>query len=498
MKKLARNVVTTYVARFANVLGLFFLFPLVGSAVPQAEYGVYLLTASLVSIFAMDLGMAGSTTRFVSMAITRNARAELKSVMATSWVFFAGLGLVGGIAVVVSVWVSWNQLALSPELIRVALVCSALAAGQVLLASSLSPNRLCLAGAGRLDVSNMLQIGQILLRFALTALLLTASQDVVWVSFADLTTIAVAGAASWWLRRWMVPDATTSLRQASKAQFVQMFGLTRDFLVMNIAALVVLQAGNVIVGLLLAPASIAIFSAAQRIYQVARELTNSLTAALLPAATSNHATERAGANADLFVLGTKYSNALLAAALPPLVLCMPTLVSAWLGVDYATAALPAAILVASMFVNNQHLVAVPILGGQGDLRVYSRLHACWALGAIGAGWWLTGTIGVTGMALAIAAPLLILEPFYVSTAVSRLKLGWRRYFVDVLARPFLPALALVPFLLVAGAMLSDASLVSAAALSGGWVISYVIVFYCFSLSACDRRAIWQLIRRGRS
>lgn len=496
MKRLARNVITTYVARFANVIGLFFLFPLVSNAVPQAEYGVYLLTASLVSIFVLDLGMAGSTTRFVSIAIERSAIADLRSVMATSWLFFLGLGAVGACAVVASVAVSWAQLALTDELKEVAFACTAFAAAQVLFSSALSPNRLCLAGAGRIDVSNVLQIGQIVLRFLLTAGIVSFAPDIVWVSLADLATVVAAGGLSWVLRRRMVSIATTSIMQASRAQFRQMFGLTRDFLVMNIAALVVLQAGNVIVALLLAPVSIAIFAAAQRIYQVARELTNSLTAALLPAATANHAADRLESNSQLFLLGTKYSNALLAAVLPPVLAFMPALILAWIGVDYSESVLPALILVASMFVNNQHLVAVPILGGQGDLRAFSAMHAIWAMSAIALGWWLTGLVGVAGMAIAIALPLLLLEPFYVRVALRRLSIKSRDYLRATLLPAFLPALCLLPVLVISRWIWPAPPLIWVLIMAVTWTVLYLSIYILFGMSRGERATMLSLVGRS--
>lgn len=493
MNHLARNVVTTYVARFSNVLGLFFLFPLVSGVVSQPEYGVYLLSASLVSIFALDLGMAGSTTRFVSLAIESGDVGKLKSVMASSWVFFFAIGAAGACAVAGMAVIAWDEIAVTPELAEVAAVCTTSAALQVWLSSAFSPNRLSLAGAGRLDVANLLQIGQVGLRFGLTALVVVLGPHVGWVALADLVTVAVAGVISWLLRRTMVPSATTSMRRATRAQFAEMFGLTRDFLVLNLAALVVLQSGNLIVALALAPASVAVFAAAQRIYQVARELTNSLTAALLPAATANHAANRVLANASLYVSGTKYSNVLLAATLPPVVVFMHEFVTAWVGESYVVAAAPAMVLVGSMFINNQHLVAVPILGGQGNLRVYSMLHATWAASAIILGFILVDAFGVIGMAVAIAVPLVVLEPFYVAVALRRLSVSGVVYADQVILRPLAPAIALAPFLVISGQVLESA-LPVALGVSAGWLVSYLTLFFFCGLSKNERQALVKFMK----
>lgn len=496
MSGLLRNVVTTYIARLANVVGLFVLFPVVARSVPTAEYGVYLLTATLAGMFTLDLGMSGSTTRYVSAAWSTRDASSLKSTMATSYAFFGLASLAGAIGVVLTLMFSWPGLGLNDDFAQAAIICAGSAVLQVIIGCFTTPHRLALIGVGRLDLANGVQLIQLVLRIGGTfAVILGGYTDVAVIALVDLAALAAGCALSWLVRRKLYPETNTSLRAARWPQFREMFALTRDFLVINVAAILILQSGNVIVGLILGASAVAIYGAGQRVYQVARELTNSLTAALLPVATSNHLSEEASANGRLYLQGTRYSNALIFGVLPPILFFMPTLVTAWLGESYSAAAIPAVILVASMFFNNQHLVAVPVLGGQGSLRTYSVLHFLWASSAVVLGVTLTSQLGVAGMAVAISAPIVLLEPFYIITATRRTGLRLSDFLLRAVLAPAMPALVISALLLSVILVLGSMPLYLVLVVIGVACILYSVAFAAFVLNREERSWLLQKIRR---
>jgi len=493
---LLRNVVTTYIARLANVIGLFVLFPVVARSVPTAEYGVYLLTATLAGMFTLDLGMSGSTTRYVSAAWNTRDTAKLKTTMATSYAFFGLASLAGAVGVVLTLVISWPGLGLTENFAQAAIICAISAVLQVIIGCFTTPHRLALIGVGRLDLANGVQLVQLVLRIGVTfAVVLGGYADVAFIAAVDLAALSAGCLLCWLVRRHLYPETNTSLRDARWPQFREMFALTRDFLVINVAAILILQSGNVIVGLVLGATAVAIYGAGQRVYQVARELTNSLTAALLPVATSNHLSEELSANGKLYLQGTRYSNALIFGVLPPILFFMPTLVTAWLGENYAAASTPAVILVASMFFNNQHLVAVPVLGGQGSLRTYSVLHFLWASSALALGITLTGQLGVAGMAIAISAPIVLLEPFYIVTATRRTGLRLLDFLVRAVFAPALPAIAISALLVLLITVLGPTSLYLILGIIGAAFIMYFIAFGAFILTREERSWLLQKIRR---
>lgn len=494
LRQFSRNIVTTYIARLSNVLGLFVIFPLVGRSVSQEDFGLYVLTSSLAVFFTLDLGMAGATTTYVARAWELRDYSELRRLVASSSVFFLLVGIAGAVVVALTVGIGWSALGIPGGLVQAAIVCTLFAALQVAVGSALSVNRHVLAGVGRLDLANFSQIVQIVLRLSLTITVLSLGGGIVFVAAADLIAVVGAGLFSWTLRRMNVGITISRLSLASLNTLRGMFRLTRDFLIISLAALVILQAGNVIVSLTLPLAAVAVFGSAVRLYQVTREITNSMTAALLPASSTNHARGDSGANSLIFTQGTRLSNVLLLSfAVPIIVFCGP-LMNAWMGPGYDEAVPAAQILVLSLVANNLHLIAVPVLGGQGDLRVFARLHVLWALSTVSLGFILAPKMGVLGMAIAVAAPVVVLEPFYVRSALRRLEVGGGNFIKLAFLQPLCVAVVVGIGAFCISAWSWSQTVPGSITFSVLLVFIFLVIYFCFVAPASDRASIKRQLR----
>lgn len=493
MRRLGTNIATTYVARFANIIAIFLLFAWVADSVGAEAYGVYLLTASLAALLSMDLGMAGATTRYIAVAVAESDDVQVQRVTAASTVFFLGVGVVAAAATVAIVAVGWSSFAI-PEALRLAAVqTTALAAAQAFSASALSVNRHVLAGAGRLDAANFTQLGQIVIRVILTLAVLAVGGGIVAVAAVDLTVVIAAGLTSWVLRRKMLPASRSTIFNSSRATFRELLGLSIDFLIMSIASLLILQTGNLIVGLFLPIAAVTMFSAGFRVYQAARELTNSLTSAMLPYATALHTRREHDANQRLYLIGTRYANLVVLTACIPLIVFAPLVMELWLGPGFDEAAVVTQVLLGSLLVNTQHLVAVPILAAQGRIRGFSMLHGVWSISCLILGVLLTPVLGVVGMALAIAVPVVVLEPAYLWVLIRRIDLSFKQY-LTAMGPLFASALVLAGGLAGFATLLSP-TLWSTAATTIIWALSLSLVYWLLVASPGERRFVVVATRR---
>lgn len=497
MSRLTRNVLTTYAARLSNIIGLFFLFPIVARAVTQDSFGIYVLTSSLAVFFTLDLGMAGATTAYIARAWRLDDYPRARQLIASSTLFFLGVGMAGAIVVGLTIVLGWKSFGFSADLAQTAVVCTVAASLQVLVASALSVNRHALSGVGRLDVANASQVVQVIARFCFTILVLALGGDVSHVALVDLAAVTLAGLYSWVARRAVARMSISPVNLASWPVFRGMFKLTRDFLVISLAALVILQTGNLIVSLTLPLVMVAVYGTAVRVYQVTREVTNSLTTALLPAASSNHAAGDLSANREIYFRGTRLANVLLLSVAVPVIVLADPLISTWMGAAYSGAVLPAQILIGSLVFNNQHLLAVPVLGGQGDLKRFAQLHSVWALSTLILGFVLTPSLGITGMALAVAAPVVCLEPFYIRVAANRVGLSMSDFVSTSILRPILPAAALFIGLLLFTDYYQPRGLLATGAVAVVTAILYLLLYLLAFAPAPDRRLARSAIARFR-
>lgn len=498
MRRLALNIATTYAARFSNIIAIFLLFAWVEQAVGSSAYGVYLLTASIAALLSMDLGLAGATTRYIALAAERDDHAEIRRITGASSLFFVGVGVVALSATLGIVALGWATFEIPSHLRQAAVYTTILAAAQAFAASAFSVNRHVLAGAGRLDIANVVQLGQIGVRVLLTVAILAVGEGIVVVAAVDLLVVLLGGSVSWYLRRRFCPTSKSSVLKLHRPTMRQLLGLSIDLLVLSIAGLVILQTGNLVVSLFLPIAAVTVFSAGFRIYQAARELTNSLTSALLPFASRQFAAGAHTQNADLYLTGTRLASLVVVGACVPLAVFAPLIVSAWLGPGFEGAAVVSQILVLSLIINTQHLVAVPILTAQGNIRPFAVLHGIWAIACIGLGLVLTPWLGIAGMAVAIAAPVVVLEPAYLWVLLRRLQVPFRRYAAAI--GPLAAVSAVLGLGLVAVNELNEVDLVSACLVAGGWLICLLGLYWVIVASPGERRYVIRMsnrfVRRG--
>jgi O-antigen/teichoic acid export membrane protein len=247
---------------------------------------------------------------------------------------------------------------------------------------------------------------------------------------------------------------------------------TVQVLMLGLSAIVVMQADNLIIGLFLPVAAVTLYAAAFRFFQVAREISGSVMLPLISEASRAHAGGESGRLQALCLRGTKYANVLvLGLCIPGAILAEPIL-ALWAGDEFRSAADVAQILLLSLVVANNHLVAMPVLMGMGRIRDYARLHVTWAAANIVLSVILVQSLELTGIALATAIPIVLLEPLYVWIAAREVGFSLRAFIQQSIARPAaaaaVPAVAL---LLTAVAMDPEGALEV-----GGLTLAYLAIF----------------------
>lgn len=492
---IARSVITTYGARFATLLAYLVLLPVVLQSVGPQAYGLYALTVALGAIFQQDLGIGDATTRFIAVAQPAGDLDRMRRIAAASLGFSLAAAAVMATAVGVSLAIAVPAAGVPAALEGAAWALVALGIGNVFALLALSPYRQILAGIGRIDDVNMALIGQAMLRIAATLVVCALGWGIVAVAVVDVAATIAFGCAMLWLRRVRAPRLVVRLRAFRWEVFRELFSMSALLMVLGLSAVVITQVGTVLTALLLPLAFTALFAAAQRMYLLVKEVTGSLSTAILPIASMRHGRGDAEGHRDMYLSGTGYANMLMTIVLVPAVLFMPVIMDTWIGPGAEPAVLVAQILILSLFANNNHLLAVPILTAQGAIRPYAILHAVWAVSGTALAATLGGTMGLPGIALGIALPVVVLEPVYVAIALRRVGATPGQFLLRCLVRPLLPALPLAVILaLVSAAMQPGPAQV--AGLTAAWAVVLITVYLLIDRPA--RTALRGALRRGPS
>lgn len=481
---LPRSIVTTYGARAATLVAYVALLPIVLQSVGADAYGLYALTVALGAIFQQDLGIGDATTRFIAVAHPTHDVARMRRIAAASLGFSLTAATVMGAAVAIALSLTIAASDVPADLDATAGVLVVLGAVNVFLLLALSPSRQVLVGIGRLDEVNVALIAQAVLRVVLTIIVLTVTGGgagaIVAVAAVDLGATAAFGAAMMWLRHRRAPRLAVRPRDFSWPVFRELFAMSAHLMVIGLAAVVITQMGGILTAILLPIAATALFSAGQRMYLVVKEITASLATAVLPTAAMRHGGgDGRESHRALYVTGTGYANMLMMLVLVPSLLFLPVVMEAWIGPSAGTGATAAAvvaqILILSLFANNNHLLAVPILTAQGRVRSYAILHTIWAVTGTALAAALGQVLGLPGIALGLAVPIVLLEPIYVAVALRAVGATARTFLVQCLVKPLLPALPLGAAL--AGvAVWTDADLPGAVLLSLSWAVALLAAY----------------------
>ncbi len=455
MSQLARNVLSLYVARAAQVAGALVLFPLVIAYVGLDQYGIWLLATSVATIVVTsDFGVGTAVVRYVAQTDAAVDPRRVSEAVSSALAFFVCLGVVAAVLFGVAITAAWPGLGIESADRDVATQLFVLAAvGMLLLGIPVNMFRQVLVGLHRFDVANGIVLAQVVGRVALMALVLVLGGGIVGAAIAEVAVTLVTGLAAAIACHRLVPEMRLRRRLVSLPLLRSLAPYSLQVFVMGAAALVILHVDNLIIGLFLPVSAVALYGAAFRIYWTLRELTGAIMNAVMPETARAQATGDDQRTSHLLIRGTKYANAtVLLAGVPALVLAEPLLV-AWLGERFAEVAVVGQVLVLSLLVNNNHLAAVGVLMGTGRIGRFTLYHVIWAVANVALSVALIGPLGLTGVALGTLVPLLVLEPLYVRTALRELGVPARDFLLEGVLKPYVPAvMAAVPLLIFAGSV----------------------------------------------
>lgn len=489
-----KNIISTYAARFAGMLATIAILPIVTAGAGAAGFGLYSLTVSMGLLFQQDLGMTAATVKFVAESRARGEYERLKKVIATSEAFFAVLSVVLAGLLAVAFALTAPTLSVPSRFEDQLVILFGLGTANVFFALLFAPVRQTLTGLGSLNVVNAFLASQALARIVLAATAMALGLPLWVVSAIDVAAVLLGGLGMHLFQRARFPEASTSLLRADWRVFRDIFALSSQLLVLSLAGVVILQFGSVVAGILLPLTAVAAYAAAQRVYSLVKEVTASLSSAVLPAVTERQVVGGAGANGPVYIRGTKYANMLMLLVFVPIMAVGPQLIDVWAGGRLEGAGAASQILVLSLLANNNHLLAIPVLTAQQNIKRFAVLHLVWATTAVVTSLFLAPLLGVVGIALAVCLPVICLEYFYIRHTLRSLGQSWSTFLRECLLRPY-AALAVPGLVLIVIGAFVPSQLAVLAIVAVVWGLVGLPTAYRFALGPAERAAVRRILRR---
>ncbi|HXH05030.1 MAG TPA: oligosaccharide flippase family protein [Vicinamibacterales bacterium] len=411
----ARNVLTGTLARYllllVNIVLGAFLLPFTIRHLGKADYGLWMLAASLTAYLQLlDLGYGNGLVRQLARADARGDEDEMNIVLSTFAVVYTALALaaLAGIAVL--------ALAVLPRFPN-------LSADQVSTGRWLLGILGLRAAAGlpmsvfgavttarqRFAATSAIAIGVALVQGLVTWVMLRAGYGLVPL-VAATTAVGLASYAAYAAVAWQTfPGMRLSPSRFSAAHVREVTAFSFYLFLIGIAIQVSASVPTLVVGAALGTSAVAVYAVAARMAEYQRQLCGQFSGLLFPVVVRFQASRDRDALRATLVEGTRLALALVVGATVCLLAFGRRIVELWMGPGFEASVWPLYVLAVAGIV-------VVAQGPTGNILLAAGWHrlVAWAsvveiVLAVGCGLALVRLLGLAGVALGASLPYALLN-----------------------------------------------------------------------------------------
>jgi len=493
MDQPARNLLTgtlvKYVLLFVNIVLGIFLMPFTIHRLGQAEYGLWMLVASMTAYFQLlDLGYGSGLVRQITHADARGDEDEINGVLSTFVVVYSGLAMIVLLATAgLTAFVLPRFDSLSPADLTTARWILAILGARIALGFPMSVFGAVTTARQQFALTGSIAIAAALLQGAATWLVLSAGYGVVTLvgvttAISVISYIAYAAAA-----RHAFPGLSLSVSRFSVAEVRDVTTFSFYLFLISVAVYLATSVDNVVIAAYMSTSAIAVYTVAARLAEYQRQVCGQFTGFLFPLVVRFHASQDAGALRATLLDGTRIALGLAAGC----ALCMigfgRELIDLWMGRGFEPSAVPLYVLaLAGIVMVAQGPTGTILLGtGRHRLVAWTSILEIGLNAAVSIA--LVGRYGLVGVALGTAIPYVLLNVLVLMPLACRavgVRLG---EFLRVSATPTLAALAIGGLTAVALHAVVEHTPLAILLLNGTAVAAaYAAAFWLIGLSAADR------------
>lgn len=494
-QRLIGSSVVGLLALAVNLITSVFLLPFLIIHLGDEWYGTWVLIGSVLGYFTvLDIGLFSATERYVALHFARRDWDEVNIVLSTSLVVLVLVGLAGLLAVVLATLalpVLIDSESTRATVRAVMLVC---ALDLALFFPGGAFNGVIVARL-RYDLAGLLQIGKVVLRTVLIVYFVREGYSILALAAITLATNALERGAKIWLATRLFPELSLSLGKFSRRHY-------RDFVAYGVPSFLTevsdklrFYVDNVVVGALLGVGAVTGYNIAVRLAHYYIQVIASGVGYLLPVFTAQLGTgDLAGLRRSL-LFSTRISVAASAFIGGFLVTLGGPVIELWVGPSYRSAALPLVILIVGLFVEVAQTPSTNLLFALNRQSFLARLGIVEALANLVLSLALARLLGLTGVALGTALPLVLLrltlQPAYVCRQVDVPLAAYAR----AVLRAALPAVLLHGVLWLVLAPLGADRPLSAVVAGGSAALPLGFLVFLTAFDGDERRLLLDSARR---
>jgi O-antigen/teichoic acid export membrane protein len=424
-KRLIHNSLFSISATISTSIIAFFLVPFLVKYLGKEGYGVWVLVGSVFAYaMTLQLGLSSAINRHIPVFLVKQDRLGIDRVVSSSVFFF---GCVGLILAVVAIVVSLNLdswFTIPSNLVGAGKSLVLIVGGLFALSMLVRPFGAVISGFQRYDILGLGLLIPYALRAALVVWALLAGHGLIVVGLIFGLSELATQCVYWFFSRRLLGSLSISARRVDFVLLRQMMAYGTSTFLYVTTTVIVFKGSDIILGVFLTASEVARFALAAAPVLMATELIGASLAAVKPAVRDLDAREDDERVREISFLGQKYSLLVMLPATSFLILMGREFLVLWVGSDFADVGTILAILaIGRFFMAAQHSNFL-VLVGKGEHRVFGIMAVTMAASAIALGVIFVGVFdwGITGMAVACAAPMVLIYglimPIYYNRRMS--------------------------------------------------------------------------------
>jgi len=417
---------TRYVLLAVNIVVALILTPFTIRHLGTAEYGLWMLVASLTYYFQLlDLGYGSGLVRHVSAADARGDIAGVNAIVSTFVVVYASLGVIAAVGIVGLIFgVVPHFPRLSPSDVRQGQMLLGIIGIRTVVGFPMTVFGAVTTARQRFALNNAVAIVVALVNGLVTYVVLAAGHGLVAL-VASTTTVSVASYAGYaWTARRSFPELRIRPSAFSRSLVREVTAFSVYMFIIDVAVQIGFNLDNIVIGAALGTSVVAVYAVSLRIADYQRQLSNQFNGLLFPVAVRFGAGGRVAELESLLVEGTRVALIMVTGVTICVIGLGGPLITIWMGPAFEPGVVPLYVLAITGIVLVGQGPLGNILLGTGHHRLVAYAALAEAIANLMLSVMLVRRFGMLGVAIGTAVPIVITNLFVLLPAACR-KLGYR-------------------------------------------------------------------------
>ncbi|MDX1590161.1 MAG: oligosaccharide flippase family protein [Oleiphilaceae bacterium] len=500
LRKLAVNTGSNLAQLLVGMVVTFVMAPIYLQMMGHHDYGLREMVMALVGYMGMlDLGMRPTVSRFAALYNASRDRRQLLVVYASSLVFMVLVGVV--LAVFFWVWaLSFPQILVPEEgndSARYALFLLIVGA-QLLFAFPKFVAESYLEGLQRYYLKNLINIASTIAIAVISYICITPENGLILlVSLVAISVVVKLVIFTVILWRPALGVIYPSLRYFSPAQLREMLAFGLKSFIQGASQKVETASDRLVIGTLLGPASVPVYTISSTLVSYVGNLTMTLTHVFMPLFSDLNARGETDRIREIYQVASKFVVGLVVPMSVGIAVVGAPFIHIWMnGVfDPVTVNSILVLLVIYIAVPKLNPFASRYLTAINRHGIFARVAPPAALLNLALSVWLVTEVGVIGAALGSVFPVFIVTPVFLRASCRSLGIPVSRYLRRCLLPsllPVIPMAALVLWMRHQGLMDTYGGIIMAVVAAG---VVYLVLFWGLSLDAAEKRFFMDRLRK---